>query len=99
MDQKHLSYNLWTLSLQFGPKILISALFGPEIKVHRSSEVSGYTEINKKVLTYIQLTSKMDQKHLNYNVRTLSRQFGPKILISALFWPEMKVHRSSEVRG
>ena len=43
-----------------------SLFLGPEMKVHRSSEVPECTEINKKAIRNIKSTSKVDQNYLKY---------------------------------
>ena len=97
MNQKYSKYILWTLIRHLWPIILILAFCKPKIKVHRSSEVLGCTETNRKAKTDMESTSKMDQNHSKYISRTLSHRFWPNILILAFCKPEMKVPRSSEV--
>ena len=62
------------LDLHFGPKndenqsflakVLIFVIVGPEMKVQRSIEAPGSSEINIKVITYMQSTNKVDKNHL-----------------------------------
>ena len=47
----------------FLPKILILAIFGPKIKVLGSTEVPGFSEINRKATNDIHSTNKVDQNH------------------------------------
>ena len=70
---------------------------GPEIKVHRSSDVPECTEINKKATRDIASTSRLDPNHFKCILWTLSLLFWPNIVILAFRGLEMKVHRSSEV--
>ena len=51
LDQNHFKCKLWTLSRCFWSNIVILVIFRPEMKVHMSSKVPGYTEINKKKAT------------------------------------------------
>ena len=64
-------------------------IFGSEIKVHRSIEVSGYTEI---IMRYNRPVAGI-KTYLNYKLWTLN--FEQTIL--NIFGPAMKVHRSIEV--
>ena len=45
------------------------------MKVQRSIEVPGYSEINMKVVRDIQSTNKVDQKDLQSEIQTWGRYF------------------------
>ena len=46
-------------------------IFGPEIKVHRSIEVPGYTEINRRATRDIQSTSSRDKNIFKLKIMDL----------------------------
>ena len=47
---------------------VIFVIFGPEMKIQRSIEAPGYSEINIKVIKGMQSTSKVDQNHLEFKI-------------------------------
>ena len=53
IDPNCINCIIWTLSRRFQPNILILADCGPEMKVHRSSEIPGCAEINEEGTTGI----------------------------------------------
>ena len=53
VDPNCINCIIWTLSRRFQPNILILAVCGPEMKIHRSSMLPGFAEINKEGTTGI----------------------------------------------
>ena len=88
------------VKLSFLTTKLILDFFGPEMKVHSSSETPEFNEINKKATRDIELTSKQDQNHLtNRLLCTLSRHFEQNIPILAILGPKLKSTDFSQVPG
>ena len=88
-------YLMWVnIEPSFFTKILISAVFEDEIKIHVSNEVTGASKIKGKTTRDIQSTSKMDQNRLKY-INTFQGVYNqPKDLIK-MFSSTSNLWRSS----
>ena len=88
-------YGPWAVN--FDQISWVLAIFGPEMKIYRSTELPRCTEIGRNETWDIKFASKVGPYHFKFIIRTLSCRFWPNIVIFDFFGPKMKIHGSSEV--